>query len=66
MAIDQRGGGRDLKETRLDVFAFEPTKTLYVLTIGDKQSQDEDIRDSIAFVDQLQAQEEPRDGTPIR
>jgi len=45
-AIDQKGGGRKikLKQTRLYIFAYVENKALYALTIGDKQSQKEDIK----------------------
>jgi hypothetical protein len=46
IAIDQRGGGRKtkLKVTRLYVYSDAEKRILYVLTIGDKQSQAQDIK----------------------
>ncbi len=44
VAVDQKGGGSNLAESRLYVFPHEPTKTLYLLTIGDKNSQAKDIK----------------------
>lgn len=43
--IDQKGGGRKVKlqQTRLYVFPDVVAKTLYLLTIGDKNAQRDDI-----------------------
>lgn len=45
IAIDQKGGGRKqkLRQTRLYIFVNNDTKILYVLTLGDKNSQKNDI-----------------------
>lgn len=52
-AVDQKGGGAGLKECRLYFFADEGTKTLHLLTIGDKSSQSEDIDNCKHFVGSL-------------
>lgn len=52
-AIDQKGGGQKvrLKQTRLYVYPDITTKTLYLLTIGDKTSQKrEDVKFSQEYV----------------
>ncbi|PIW61358.1 MAG: hypothetical protein COW13_03365 [Candidatus Omnitrophica bacterium CG12_big_fil_rev_8_21_14_0_65_50_5] len=50
-AIDQRGGGKGkLQQTRLYVYPDIETKVLYLITIGDKQSQKDDIKQSADFV----------------
>ena len=54
IAIDQTGGVK-LAETRLYVYPDRETETLYLLTIGDKQTQAEDIRDCMAFVKQIKS-----------
>lgn len=53
-AIDQRGGRKGkLKQTRLYVYPEVTTKILHLITIGDKKSQGEDIKQSAKFVDIL-------------
>ncbi len=44
-AIDQKGGGQKMKlqQTRLYVYPDTSNKTLYLLTIGDKGTQRDDI-----------------------
>lgn len=44
-AIDQKGGGQKIKlqQTRLYVYPDTSNKTLYLLTIGDKSTQRDDI-----------------------
>lgn len=44
-AIDQKGSRQKIKlqETRLYIYPDVPTKTLFLLTIGDKQTQRNDI-----------------------
>jgi hypothetical protein len=44
LAVDQKGGGSNLQQTRLYVFAEPETRTLHLLTIGDKASQSKDIQ----------------------
>ena len=44
LAIDQKGGGVGLKQTRLYIYPDENSQTLYLLTLGDKQSQKKDIQ----------------------
>ena len=43
-SIDQRGGGGNLKLTRLYVFPDESQEVLYQLTLGDKDSQSRDVK----------------------
>jgi hypothetical protein len=50
IAIDQKGGGNSLQETRAYTFADEAHKVLYVITIGNKQEQPSDIELSKDFV----------------
>ncbi len=53
-AIDQRGGAKGkLRQTRLYVYPDVDAKTLYLITIGDKGSQKDDIKLSANFVVQL-------------
>jgi len=43
IAIDQKGAGSSLAATRLYLYAAVEAETLYLLTIGDKSSQSDDI-----------------------
>jgi len=54
-AIDQRGGGGKgkLGQTRLYVYPDVNEKRLYLITIGDKNSQKNDIKTSAGFVIKL-------------
>ena len=53
-AIDQKGGGKGkLRQTRLYVFPNVDQKVLYLITIGDKNSQKDDIKLSADFVIKL-------------
>lgn len=53
VAIDQKGGGGNLQETRLYTYAEDATRTLWVITIGNKDEQSEDIKTSKRFVENL-------------
>jgi hypothetical protein len=44
IAIDQRGASTKVGVTRLYVYPSVATETLYLLTIGDKQTQNDDIQ----------------------
>jgi hypothetical protein len=44
LAVDQKGGGKNLQQTRLYVFAEPQTQTLHLLAIGDKSNQSKDIQ----------------------
>ncbi len=54
-AIDQKGGNKKikLKQTRLYIFPCTEEKVLYALTIGNKQSQKEDIKWCQDFVKRI-------------
>jgi hypothetical protein len=43
VALDQRGGGGRLQETRLYCYAHAGSRTLHLLGIGDKSSQPADL-----------------------
>lgn len=51
IAIDQKGGGTGLKESRLYLFIDKPSETLHIITVGDKSSQSDDIAYAKAFAD---------------
>jgi hypothetical protein len=53
IAIDQRGPKGSLRESRLYVYTHEERHTVYLITIGDKNTQKTDIRDCRRFVDAI-------------
>ena len=53
LAVDQKGGGGNLQETRLYTFACEERHIVYLITIGNKDTQAADIRLSRRFVASL-------------
>jgi len=55
VAIDQKGGGKDLQQTRLYTFAEAETQTLHLITVGTKNEQSADIQFSSDFVKSLSA-----------
>ncbi len=56
-AIDQKGGERKgmgtPKQARLYIFPDTDTYILYLITVGDKNSQKSDIKDCVDFVTDL-------------
>ena len=60
VAIDQRGGGPGLQETRLYTFPEDKTQSLWLITIGNKAEQSDDIQFCRKFVASLiENQDEP-------
>jgi hypothetical protein len=55
IAIDQKGAGANIAATRLYVYPDTQTETLYLLTLGDKSTQSDDIQDCKAFVKYIRA-----------
>ena len=55
VAIDQKGFRGNLQETRLYTYAVDETNTVYLITMGNKESQHSDIEYSKAFVQSLSA-----------
>ena len=60
IAIDQKGGGGNLQETRLYTYALESKKVIYLITIGNKNEQSGDIELSKHFVESIQAENPER------
>lgn len=58
LAIDQSGMEGSGRETRLYVYPDEMTETIYLITIGDKNSQKPDIRLCTEFVRVLKKEQE--------
>jgi len=55
IAIDQTGAEFKVAVTRLYVYPDIETETLYLLTIGDKSSQEDDIQACKRFVKQIKS-----------
>ena len=60
-AIDQKGGGPSLAQTRLYVYPDSTAETLYLIALGDKGSQQENIKTCNRFVTELLKRELPSD-----
>jgi hypothetical protein len=58
LAIDQKGGGGNLQETRFYTYADDVEKVVYLITIGNKDSQAGDIALSKEFVGTLRQKAE--------
>ena len=52
-AIDQKGAGAGVKQTRLYTFPDNTTNTVHLIIVGDKNSQKADIKYASDFVDNL-------------
>lgn len=61
IAIDQRGASTKLAATRLYLYAYVERETVYLLTIGDKRSQNQDVQDCKRTAEAIQA--DPSFGT---
>jgi hypothetical protein len=61
VAIDQKGGGKNLAQTRLYVYPEPETETLHVIALGDKRSQKADLGTCRAFVSELRNDEQDTD-----
>lgn len=64
LAIDQKGGGHGAKlaQTRLYVYVDKINLVIYLLTLGDKSTQHEDIKFSCDFAKELHKEEEDSHG----
>jgi hypothetical protein len=58
LAVDQKGGGKALAQTRLYVYPDPDTETLHLIILGDKRSQREDIKTCNNFVAALRSTKE--------
>jgi hypothetical protein len=61
VAIDQKGGGKCLAQTRLYVYPDTVTEQLHVITLGDKQPQKADIATCRTFVTELRKERQETD-----
>lgn len=53
LAIDQRGAPRRVRETRLYILPIEETKTIHLITIGFKSTQQADLKMCREMVDEI-------------
>jgi hypothetical protein len=53
ISIDQKGGGKDLRQTRLYLYADLNTCIVHLITLGDKNTQHDDIAVCRRFVTAL-------------
>lgn len=59
-AIDQKGPSRTkLQETRLYIFSVDETKTLHIITVGNKNSQAADLRCALEYARSLEPPLQP-------
>lgn len=58
-ALDESGPGKHRKALRLYIYPETETQTLFVLAVGDKRTQGEDIRECVRFVEGRQRLQEP-------
>ena len=56
-AIDQRGGKSRLMQTRLYIYPDANTKTVHVISIGDKTDQNSDIQECRKYIKPLKQKE---------
>ncbi len=50
VAVDQKGGGGNLQETRLYTYADDATRTVHMQAIGEKSTQHSDVEFCKEFV----------------
>jgi hypothetical protein len=50
LAVDERAGGAGLEATRLYFYSHENSKTIHLITIGNKESQQSDVNLCHEFV----------------
>jgi hypothetical protein len=57
VAIDQSGAPGSSRETRLYIYAFEVARVVHLITIGDKNTQADDIKDVKRYVDAVRKEQ---------
>ena len=53
VALDESAGGANLQATRLYLFAHTPTRTVHLITIGNKDSQQSDVNLCHQFIEKF-------------
>lgn len=61
-AVDQKGAGAGVTQTRLYTFPDSDTKTVHLITIGRKGTQKADLEYASDFVDDLRKRKEKTNG----
>ncbi len=61
LAIDQKGGGKSLAQTRLYVYPDQKKKVLHVITLGSKRLQRADVQYCREFVNSMRDEEGEND-----
>lgn len=61
VAIDQKGGGKSLAETRLYVYLDRDEQIIHLITLGDKTTQKADVKTSSDYVEGLNRQKRGSD-----
>jgi hypothetical protein len=56
LAVDQKGGGKNLMQARLYIYLDRDSKMIHVITLGDKGTQRADVKFSSDFVESLDTQ----------
>lgn len=59
LALDQKGGGKNLAQTRLYIYPDPDAEIVHVITLGGKDTQAEDIKLCSEFVEQLRKNKAP-------
>ena len=62
VAMGEEGGGKGLAATRLYVYPDTESQVLHLLSLGDKNTQAEDVKTCHRFVAQLRAREAKENG----
>lgn len=57
LAIDQKGGGKSLAQTRLYIFPDPKTQVIHLIALGDKGSQSQDLQTCRNFMQELRQKE---------
>ncbi len=58
LAVDQKGHGSNLQETRLYFYADDPSKIVHLIAIGDKSTQHSDVEYCKSFVRLIRGEKE--------
>jgi hypothetical protein len=61
-AVDQKGAGAGVTQTRLYTFPDSDTETVHLITVGNKSSQKANIKYASEFVDDLRKRKENTNG----
>jgi hypothetical protein len=60
LALDQKGGGKNLAQTRLYIYPDPEEQVILVITLGDKDTQSDDIELCSEFISQFRRTKEAK------